>query len=366
MKLVAVITLVALITLFAGIGLGVILGLSSVQREASQTITVFQSTILVTNPTPYLPTSYNSKVVNFSNVSNGDFITVGTTDFQLVIPSNLETRTTTLGGNTTTITITADYQCGISLGQRIFFDAALSSKVTARLDYCLILNTAVQIMLRTHNMSATWSFWQISLNTSPTVALHMTGNGEKVTLVELIVSAYNVTTSESILTSYSSHASTSYPGSHDAVCRSEGYATTEGLTTITSGCTTFARSSGTVGSWPFSLLGSSGTLSLSGIGNFYFFRMNDSTYETFQFMGVNFTQLMTYSNTSTQNGTTVCYPTSAAFGYEITFDDGTTQRVSSCITSQQGTWELHLTIHVPPAGLLILSDGTIYYLVSMQ
>ena len=360
------ITLVALTTLLAGMGLGVILGLSTVQREASQTITVSQSTDLVTDPTPYFPAGYDSKTVNFSNASNGDLITAGKIDFRLVIPSNIETRTTTIGGSKTTITITADYQCGISFGRRIFFDALFSNNVTVRLDYCLILNNAIQVMLHTHNMSAAWSLWQISLNTSPTVALHMMGSGERVTLVELIISAYNATASESISTSDFYHTSMSYPGSFDTVCRSEGYATAVTFTTNTSNSTTFVRSSGTAGSRPINLLGSSGTMSLSGTGNFYFFRMNDSTSETFQFMGVDFNQQLNYTNTPTSNANTVCYPTSTTRGYQVTFEDGTRQNVSSCITSQQGTWELHLTTHVPTAGLLILSDGNIYYLVNMQ
>lgn len=359
------ISIVAITTLLAGMGLGVILGLSSVQREAGHTITVSQTTVLVTDPTPYFTAGYNSKIVNFQNASNGDLIAVGEIDFRLVIPSNIETRTTTIGGSTTTITITADYQCGISFGRRIFFDSLFSNNVTVRLDYCLILNNAIQVMLRTHNMSATWNLWQISINTYPTVALHMMGSGERVTLVELMVSAYYTATSESISNSDFSHTSTSYPGSFDTVCRSEGYATTEALTTISGNCTTFVRSSGTAGSWPFNLLGSSGTLSLYGIGNFYFFRMNDSISETFQFMGVHFNQQLNYTNAPTPNASSVCFPTSTR-GYQVTFDDGTKENVSSCITSQQGIWELHLTTHVPPAGLLILSDGTIYYLVDMQ
>jgi hypothetical protein len=292
-------------------------------------------------------------------------VTIGQTNFRLELPSNIETRTTTLNGVSTVITVTADYQCGVSLGARRVFHVQLQNGNEMKLDYCLVLNNAVQIMQRSNNMSMMWSFWQISLNTSPTVAIHMTGIGEDVHQIELWVSAYLTSNSESV--SISPHTSTGYPTSYDTVCRAEGYtptSTNESLLMTTSSCTTFARSSGTASSWPYVLLGNEGTLNLSGIGNYYYFRMNSSTQGSFQSHNVGFKLVSNLS--STVNGNNIeCFPSSLSSGYALTFPDGSSEEISSCITTQQGTWELHLSTHSPHAGLLILSDGMIYYLVSM-
>lgn len=152
------------------------------------TTNVTERSVLTTSPTPYFPIGYYSEVINFSAINNGSNITVGGTTFRFSIPSNIETRTTTIGGVSTIITVTADYQCGISLGQRLFFFAQLSNDSEFRLDYCLLLNNAAQEMQRSNNFSMTWSLWQISLNTSPTVAIHMRGMGIDVVVVELWVS----------------------------------------------------------------------------------------------------------------------------------------------------------------------------------
>ncbi|MCL5067711.1 MAG: hypothetical protein M1368_05080 [Thaumarchaeota archaeon] len=158
------------------------------QRTVTTTVTINERSLLTADPEPYFPIGYNSERVNLTNLQNGTNVIVGVTNFRFSIPSNIETRTTTIGGVSTVITVTADYQCGISLGQRLFFFAQLQNGNEFRLDYCLLLNYGVQLAQRSNNLSMIWSLWQISLNTSPTVSIHMVGMGESVNLVELCVS----------------------------------------------------------------------------------------------------------------------------------------------------------------------------------
>lgn len=176
----------ALVGLVAGLGLGLSFATPGVNLTSTTTVdmTVLQNSVLVSDPSPYFAT-HLSKTVSMAGVSDGYTIDVGQSAFRLVVPSNIETRTTQHSGTTTVVTVTADYQCGISLGQRMFFDAKLPDNMTARLDYCLILNNAVQLAQRSGNLSMGWSLWQIPLGTYPVVALHMSGTGEQVGLVEL-------------------------------------------------------------------------------------------------------------------------------------------------------------------------------------
>ena len=78
----------------------------------STTSTSTSSYAVTSDPSPYFPNGYDSVSVNFSGIHNGDVLTVGSTSIRYYIPSNLETRTTTISSTTTTITVTADYQCG--------------------------------------------------------------------------------------------------------------------------------------------------------------------------------------------------------------------------------------------------------------
>lgn len=155
--------------------------------QRTVTTTVTERSILTSDPTPYFPIGYYSTLVNFSELQNGSDLVVGGTTFRFAIPSNIELRTTTVGGISTVITVTADYQCGISLGQRLFFFAQLTNNNEFRLDYCLLLNNAAQMMQQSNNFSMTWSLWQISINTSPTVAIHMEGAGIDAPIVQLCV-----------------------------------------------------------------------------------------------------------------------------------------------------------------------------------
>lgn len=194
MKNRVIVTVIVVVGLIAVAGTSVYLAL--IQNGVStSTTTLTQSSILTSDPTPYFPAGYETKVLNFSGLSNGTMINVDQIPFWVEFPSNLETRTTTINGVSTTITITADYQCGVSLGQRKFFHAELPYNHEMKLDYCLVLNTAVQLALHSQNMSMNWSLWQVSLNTYPTVALHMIGSGENVASAELWVSTYSSTTS---------------------------------------------------------------------------------------------------------------------------------------------------------------------------
>ena len=190
MKNRVIVAAVAIVALIAIASTGVYY--SSFQSGTS-TATVTQNSILASDPTPYFPTGYESKTLNLSSLANGNVISVAQIPFQVEFPSNIETRTTAINGSSTTITVTADYQCGISLGQRKFFHAQLPNGNDMKLDYCLILNTAVGMAERSQNMSMSWNLWQISLNTYPTVALHMRGAGENVVSAELWVSTYTST-----------------------------------------------------------------------------------------------------------------------------------------------------------------------------
>ncbi len=150
--------------------------------------------VVASDPSTYFPNGYYSQVVNFSLTHDGDAIVVGNVSFLYVTPSNLETRTMAPGGagNATSAVavVTADYQCGTSMGQQRFFFAQVLDGGTAnavKLDYCLLLNTAIANGAHQGGVASPWDLWQISTGIAPTVAIHMTGTGESVSLVELCV-----------------------------------------------------------------------------------------------------------------------------------------------------------------------------------
>ena len=158
-----IIAAAAVVGLIAVVSIGLYFAIPNFQQQSSmiETTTITsreresERSILVTVPSSHFPTGYASKVVNLSILSNGDKVTVGQTNFWLEIPSNLETRTTTINGMSTVITITVDYLCGNSLGQREFFNAGLANGDDFRLDCCLILNNAVQTIMRSNNGTLT-------------------------------------------------------------------------------------------------------------------------------------------------------------------------------------------------------------------
>ncbi|MDG6998114.1 MAG: hypothetical protein JRN15_03260 [Nitrososphaerota archaeon] len=152
------------------------------------TTTSYQGSILTADPFQYFNTGYYTEPVDISRLSDGNNLTVGDTTFQYIVPSNLETRTTTITGVSTVITITADYQCGTSLGQRRYFLANLPGGNVVKLDYCLVLNEAACEMQQSNNFTKSWSIWQVSVGTYPTVAIHLAGLGLDPSLVELWVS----------------------------------------------------------------------------------------------------------------------------------------------------------------------------------
>ena len=81
------IAIAILATLLAGIGTGFYFGGLGVSPDFGVTTTTLsQNSILVSNPVPYFPTGYISKLVNFTNVSNGEPVTVGSMNFQLNYP----------------------------------------------------------------------------------------------------------------------------------------------------------------------------------------------------------------------------------------------------------------------------------------
>jgi hypothetical protein len=145
--------------------------------------------LVVSSPSTYFPNGYYSHEVNFSLTHSGDAIVIGNVSFLYLTPSNLEMRTTTRAtGNTTTTVavVTADYQCGTSLGQRQFFFAQLSGNSTVKLDYCLVLNTATAQSYPRGSPHA-WALAQVSTGTSPLVAIYLAGTWDRVYLVELWV-----------------------------------------------------------------------------------------------------------------------------------------------------------------------------------
>lgn len=140
----------------------------------------------------FFPGGYYSHVVNFTFTHSGDAIVLGNVSFLYVIPSNLETRTITEsgGGNATTTVavVTADYQCGTSLGQQRFFFAHFNGRNTrtVRLDYCAVLNAALTQSYPRGSPHA-WALLQVSRDTSPRVALYMAGQWDNVYHVALWV-----------------------------------------------------------------------------------------------------------------------------------------------------------------------------------
>lgn len=139
------------------------------------------------------PRGYYSHTVNFSLTHSGDAIVLEGYSFIYSVPTNLETRTLTIGtgaqASTTVAVVTADYQCGSSLGQRRFFfvQAMGSQGVTYTLDYCLLLNSAIAQGALQGGVAHPWDLWEVAPS-SPSVAIHMAGTGEHVSLVELCVS----------------------------------------------------------------------------------------------------------------------------------------------------------------------------------
>jgi len=140
--------------------------------------------LITSNASSFFLRGYYSHEVNFSLTHSGEVIVLGNVSFFYVIPSNLETRTmtATTGRNATTTVavVTAEYQCGISLGQRRFFFAQFgSSSATVRLDYCAVLNEALN-QQNPRGSTDGWALWQVSRDSTPPVALYMAGHGESV------------------------------------------------------------------------------------------------------------------------------------------------------------------------------------------
>lgn len=182
-SLLAAVAVSAAIVAVAALGI-----LSSIPTSNVDDGSTVQGAYVVTpDGSTYFAGGYYSRALNFSQIANGDSLTVGSTSFRYDRPSNLETRTTTTGGATTTIVVTAEYQCGISLGARIFFYARLDNGTEFKLDYCLVLNTAIAHGAYQSSTAQRWSLWEVSENTTPVVAIHMQGKGEQVSAVELWV-----------------------------------------------------------------------------------------------------------------------------------------------------------------------------------
>ena len=150
--------------------------------------------VVTADAAAYFPDGYDSHVVNFSVTHSGDAVVVRNYSFLYVTPSNLETRTITIGASgqttTTVVVVTAEYQCGVSIGQRrLFFVQPLVSggNTTLKFDYCLVVNAAIAQGALQGGAAKAWDLWQVSAETTPAVAVHMAGIGEDVSLVELCV-----------------------------------------------------------------------------------------------------------------------------------------------------------------------------------
>jgi hypothetical protein len=146
--------------------------------------------VITAHSSTFFPRGYYSQEVNFSFTHSGDAIVLGNVSFLYVTPSNLETRTVTEsgGGNATTtvVVVTAEYQCGTSLGQQGFFFAHFNGRSTrtVRLDYCAVLNAALT-QSYPRGSSHAWALLQVSRDTSPPVALYMAGQWDIVYHVAL-------------------------------------------------------------------------------------------------------------------------------------------------------------------------------------
>jgi hypothetical protein len=157
------------------------------------TITAAGGTIVTSDASGYFPNGYHAHVLNFSSTHSGDVIVMGNVSFLYVTPTNLETRTMTVGSTgatTKVVVVTADYQCGTSMGQQRFFYAQMlngGSGNAIKLDFCLVLNTAIAQGAYQGGVAHPWALWQLSTGTNPTVGVHMAGSGEDVSLVELCV-----------------------------------------------------------------------------------------------------------------------------------------------------------------------------------
>lgn len=148
--------------------------------------------MITSNYTSFFPGGYLSHEVNLSLTHSGDTIVLGNVSFLYFTPSNIETLTMTriAAGNTTTsvAVVTADYQCGTSMGQRRFFFAQFNggNAATVRLDYCAVLNAALAQDYPRGSPHA-WVLWQVSEDSSPAIALYMAGQWDNVTHVALWV-----------------------------------------------------------------------------------------------------------------------------------------------------------------------------------
>ena len=179
-------------------------------------------------------------------------------------------------------------------------------------------------------------------------------------LAACTIALYYVSGSEST----SVQTTTTFSNAYDIACRTESYTSTLGQnSTRLVACTSFFRSSGIGGEWAYHLLGGSGTLNLSDLGFFHFFRLNTSMPTSFTYYNVHFALFAT-SGTTSGSGNLACFPLPGSTHYALTFGDGTSENISSCVTNQPQTWELHLSHHAPQAGLLILTDGNLYFLVA--
>ncbi len=156
------------------------------KSTSDRTTTAAYDYVFTNDSSPYFANGYYLRAVSPSEMFDGDTVVVGPTSFRFELPSNIELGTSTTGGTTTVVTTIMDYQCGISLGSRKFFRAHLADGSDFMLDYCLVLNTAIQ-RIGYANSDPPWNLWQISKGTIPIVAIHMSGKGESVSLVELWV-----------------------------------------------------------------------------------------------------------------------------------------------------------------------------------
>ena len=89
---------------------------------------------------------------------------------------------------------------------------------------------------------------------------------------------------------------------------------------------------------------------------------NSSTPATFAFAGVTFS-LWTNSTVTFSGGS--CYPDGSYGGYVITFADGASQSITTCLVGVNPDAVLRLTTHVnPQAGILVTPQGQIFFFVS--
>lgn len=182
---------------------------SSLDSSGSASLSSSEHTFLddyaITNDSSnYFPNGYYSYELNFTSayyggfdgLTNGQVINLADVKFTYHIPSGSTSFLTTINGENETEFEEIDYFCGS------FFNVTMPSGSSFLLDYCTPHNDAVTAVTTTiltttvtenppgytsYTLPIPWSMWEIKKNVSPAFGIHIAGNGNNVSLIELAV-----------------------------------------------------------------------------------------------------------------------------------------------------------------------------------